>query len=99
MNATTYLYVGIRYGSAPDGMKCHEYQYWDELTFDEDGHALPMRFRPEVTLNLTTSDRIEDGIDMSRIDKVMKEEIEQREDDQVKTAIDDTTLRRSLLYP
>ena len=27
-NATAYLYVGIRYGSAPDGTKCREFQYW-----------------------------------------------------------------------
>merc|ERR1712070_763804 len=47
-NQTAYMYVGIRYGSAPDGMKCHEYQYWDKLEFDQSGHLLPMSFHPEV---------------------------------------------------
>jgi hypothetical protein len=27
-NGTAYLYVGIRYGSAPDLTKCREFQYW-----------------------------------------------------------------------
>jgi hypothetical protein len=31
-NATAYLYVGIRYGSAPDRTKCREFQYWYAVT-------------------------------------------------------------------
>ena len=46
------MYVGIRYGSAPDGNKCHEYQYWDRLEFSAEGHAEPMRFNPRVTLDI-----------------------------------------------
>jgi hypothetical protein len=48
----TVLYVGIRYGSAPDGMKCHEFQYWDQLNFDAEGHVLPMHFNANVTLSI-----------------------------------------------
>ena len=44
--------MGIRYGSAPDGNKCHEFQYWDTMDFDTAGHAMPLHFKPEVTLNL-----------------------------------------------
>lgn len=51
-NKTAFLYVGIRYGSAPDGNKCHEYQYWDKLLFDTEGHAKPMKFNPTVQLDL-----------------------------------------------
>ena len=47
-----YLYVGLRCGSAPDGAKCREFQYWDALEFDDMGHALPMHFKDEVTLDL-----------------------------------------------
>merc|ERR1712224_1006854 len=50
-----YLYVGIRYGSAPDGNKCHEFQYWDTLKFDADGHVLPMPFSDNVSLDLHNS--------------------------------------------
>eukprot|EP01051_Picozoa_sp_SAG22_P001971 SAG22_NODE_83_length_21704_cov_58.556584_14_plen_197_part_00 len=51
-NKTAYLYVGIRYGSAPDGNKCREFQYWDAMEFGPTGHALPLRFKDEVTLDL-----------------------------------------------
>lgn len=51
-NATAFLFVGIRYGSAPDGNKCREFQYWDTLKFDAQGHILPMPFQREVTLDL-----------------------------------------------
>ena len=44
--------VGIRYGSAPDGNKCHEFQYWDTLKFDPHGHVLPMEFNANVQLDL-----------------------------------------------
>lgn len=51
-NKTAFLFVGIRYGSAPDGNKCHEFQYWDTLKFDNEGHALPMTFQDTVALDL-----------------------------------------------
>jgi hypothetical protein len=54
-NDTVFLYVGIRYGSAPDGNKCHEYQYWDSLKFDNAGHVLPMTFQDTVVLDLSPS--------------------------------------------
>ena len=46
------MWVGIRYGSAPDGLKCHEYQYWDALEFDVAGHAKPLHYKANFTLNL-----------------------------------------------
>ena len=49
-NGTAYLYVGIRFGSAPDGTKCREFQYWDALQFDDEGHVLPMTFQENVHL-------------------------------------------------
>jgi len=51
-NTTAYLWVGIRYGSAPDGLKCHEYQYWDALAFDVAGHAKPLHYKSNFTMNL-----------------------------------------------
>lgn len=51
-NTTAHLYVGIRFGSAPDGMKCREFQYWDSLEFDAQGHVLPMTFHPQIHLDL-----------------------------------------------
>ena len=51
-NDTAFLYVGIRYGSAPDGNKCHEFQYWDTLKFDTDGHLKHMAFQEKVMLDL-----------------------------------------------
>jgi hypothetical protein len=33
-------------------MKCREPQYWAPLGFDGDGHAKPMHFEDEVTLDL-----------------------------------------------
>ena len=51
-NKTAFLFVGIRYGSAPDGNKCHEFQYWDTLKFDGEGHVLPMTFQDTVKLDL-----------------------------------------------
>jgi len=51
-NSVAILYVGIRFGSAPDGLKCHEYQYWDALEFDAQGHAKPLHYKANFTLNL-----------------------------------------------
>ena len=40
-NTTAYLYTGVRFGSAPDGNKCHEFQYWAPLEFDASGRVFP----------------------------------------------------------
>ena len=52
---TDFMYVGIRYGSSPDGNKCHEFQYWAPLQFDDEGHAKPMVFEPEVHFDLPSA--------------------------------------------
>ena len=44
--------MGIRYGSAPDGNKYYEFQYWDTLKFDDEEHALPMTFQDTMALDL-----------------------------------------------
>ena len=36
-------------------MKCHEYQYWDALQFDGAGHAKPLHFKSDFTLNLAAA--------------------------------------------
>lgn len=49
---TEYLWVGIRYGSAPDGLKSHDFQYWWPLQFDEKGVVQPMTFQDSFTLEV-----------------------------------------------
>ena len=34
-NATTYLYTGDRWSSAPDKLKSHDFQYWYPLSFND----------------------------------------------------------------
>ena len=46
------LYVGMRFGSAPDFTKTHDYQYWQPLSFDADGYAEPLVWVDNFTLTL-----------------------------------------------
>jgi len=46
-----YLWVGMRYGSAPDGLKNHDYQYWWPLQFDANGVVQNMTFQDSFTLS------------------------------------------------
>jgi len=40
-----YIWVGDQWGSAPDGVKAHDLQYWSApLSFTADGRILPMKF-------------------------------------------------------
>ena len=54
----SFLYIGLRYGSSPDGLQCHVPQYWAPLRFDSSGHLRPMTFVSNfsLTLNLTSDD-------------------------------------------
>ena len=33
-SGTVPMFIGVRFGSAPDNVKCHDFQYWAPLTFD-----------------------------------------------------------------
>ena len=41
-----------QFGSAKDGLKCHELQYWDRLEFDSTGRIAPLEFKAEFTLDV-----------------------------------------------
>jgi hypothetical protein len=48
-----YVWMGDLWGSRPDGVKGHDFQYWSEpLRFDESGMILPLRWTDEWTLSL-----------------------------------------------
>jgi hypothetical protein len=38
-----YLWTGDRWGSNPDGLIAHDFQYWVPLDFAADGEILPLR--------------------------------------------------------
>ena len=46
------LYVGQRAGSADDGRKCHDYAYWQPLTFDADGMPNQIVFTPQISVDI-----------------------------------------------
>eukprot|EP01060_Flectonema_neradi_P015475 TRINITY_DN2208_c3_g1_i4.p1 TRINITY_DN2208_c3_g1~~TRINITY_DN2208_c3_g1_i4.p1 ORF type:complete len:350 (+),score=43.31 TRINITY_DN2208_c3_g1_i4:60-1109(+) len=46
------MYIGQRFGSALDGKKCHDFQYWHPLQFDSNGGVMPIEFTDEFTLDL-----------------------------------------------
>jgi hypothetical protein len=45
---TTYLFIGIRFGSAPT--KNHDFQYWEPLRFDPAGNILPLQWADNFTI-------------------------------------------------
>jgi len=49
---TTYIYVGIRWGSAPDGLKDHDFQYWGPLQFDSQMNVTQMNFLDSFSLSM-----------------------------------------------
>ena len=40
---SAYIWIADRWGSAPDGIKAHDFQYWSPLQFAEDGRILPLK--------------------------------------------------------
>ena len=46
------MYVGQRVGSADDGLKCHDYQYWHPMTFDAAGMPEAIRFTDRFEVEL-----------------------------------------------
>jgi len=55
---TTYLYVGIRFGSAPDNLKNHDFQYWAPLQFDSNNKIMPMNFLSSFKLDLVDDEQL-----------------------------------------
>ena len=46
------VYIGQRFGSADDGQKCHDYQYWEPLRIDGSGRVGEMAWVNDFTLEL-----------------------------------------------
>lgn len=51
-----FVWVGDRWGSRPDGIKGHDFQFWTELQFDERGVIAPMRWSNEWSFRLTNQE-------------------------------------------
>lgn len=50
---TSYLWMGDRWGSRPDGVKGHDFQYWSApLAFDVDGRIGRLSFQSSFTLDI-----------------------------------------------
>jgi hypothetical protein len=53
-----HLYIGMRWGSAPDGVKSHDFQYWWPLSVADGGGGdggpalVPMQWVDKFTLTL-----------------------------------------------
>ena len=46
------VYIGQRFGSALDGKKCHDFQYWHPIQFDSGGSIKPLAFIDEFTIDI-----------------------------------------------
>ena len=46
------MYVGQRFGSADDGLKCHDYQYWSPLAIRPDGGVAEMSWVDQFTVEI-----------------------------------------------
>lgn len=48
-----YLWMGDRWGSRPDGIKGHDFQYWSSpMKFRPDGTIEPLKFENKITLEI-----------------------------------------------
>ena len=47
------MYIGQRFGSADDGLKCHDYQYWSPMVVGQDGVVAEMAWVNEFTVQLS----------------------------------------------
>jgi hypothetical protein len=47
------MYIGQRFGSADDGLKCHDYQYWAPIVVDESGVVEEMQWVNEFKVEIT----------------------------------------------
>ena len=46
------VYIGQRFGSADDGLKCHDYQYWEPISTDASGRVREMAWTNQFTLEV-----------------------------------------------
>jgi len=51
-SGTIPMYIGQRFGSATDGLKCHDFQYWYPIQFQADGTVKQIPFVDQFTLEL-----------------------------------------------
>ncbi|HUA68386.1 MAG TPA: hypothetical protein VMA13_07535, partial [Candidatus Saccharimonadales bacterium] len=55
-----YIWMGDRWGSRPDGIKGHDFQYWSRpLEFDSDGMIKQLTWDPVITLPIEASDHVQ----------------------------------------
>lgn len=52
---TVPMYIGQRFGSARDGLKCHDFQYWAPLAFDAQNLPKPFGFVDSFNLEILTA--------------------------------------------
>ena len=52
-SGTAYIWMGDRWGSTPDRIKGHDFQYWAPLEFSRDGDVLPLKWTDQWTVGLT----------------------------------------------
>jgi hypothetical protein len=48
------VYIGQRFGSADDGLKCHDYQYWGPLTISAEGVVSELSWVNDFTIEIAT---------------------------------------------
>jgi hypothetical protein len=52
LNGILYVWMGDRWGSRPDGIKGHDFQYWAPLEFDVSGNIRPLKWVDQWTVRL-----------------------------------------------
>lgn len=52
-NGTMYMWMGDRWGSRPDGIKGHDFQYWAPLEFDSAGNIAALQWTDQFEVTLT----------------------------------------------
>ena len=55
VNGTLPMYIGQRFGSAVDGLKCHDFQYWAPLSIAEDGTIGEVLWQDSFTVEINVS--------------------------------------------
>ena len=50
------MFTGVRFGSAPDGNKQHDYQFWEAIAFGPSGEVLPLRWVDSWDVALKSDD-------------------------------------------
>jgi beta-xylosidase len=53
---SAYILIADRWGSAPDNVKAHDFQYWSPLQFTEDGQILPLKQVVKWNITFTSTE-------------------------------------------